>query len=95
MLKSQADMTDAEGAFEIVDVRPGKGVADPAVMCHEVDLIIKGRYTSVLLSAVLEKIDALVDFMNTFAGGIEAEQSAVVLDRFHGCTFQCFFNGKT
>lgn len=64
-------------------------------MWHEVDLIIKGRYASVLLSAVLEKIDALVDFMNTSAGGIEAEQSAVVPDRFHGCTFQCFFNGRT
>ena len=95
MPKSQADMADAEGAFEIVDVRPEKGVGNPAVMCHEVDLIIKSRHAALLLSAVQEKIDALVDFMNTFAGGIEAEQSAVVLDRFHGCTFQCFFNGKT
>ena len=58
MPKSQADMTDAEGAFEIVDVRPGKGVADPAVMCHEVELGIKGRYAALMLSTVLEKINA-------------------------------------
>jgi hypothetical protein len=64
-------------------------------MCHEVDLGIEGRYAALLLPAVLEKIDALVGFMNTFAGGIGAEQSAVFLDRFQGCTFQCFFNGKT
>jgi len=63
-------------------------------MGHQVHSLIEGRYTAVLLPAMLEKIDALVDFMNAFAGGIEAEQSAVVLDRFHGCTLQYFVNGN-
>jgi hypothetical protein len=43
-----------------------------------------------LLAAVLEKVDSLVDLVNAFVGGKEAEEAAVVLDRFHGYSLLFF-----
>ena len=77
-------MADSAAACEILDILVGEGRAYLAVMGDLADMVAEDGDSAIFLPAMLKKIDSLVDVEDAGSVGVNAEDTAVIVNIFHG-----------